>query len=88
MTRQYLAEWILQEQMDIISHLCDNQYLSLIEGESGSALLAFQLQSSNTEGSERILRQDHPAVRVQVALPPSSLFFTQLRDEVRVTYTK
>jgi hypothetical protein len=56
------AELALQEQMDIISHLCDDRYSSLIEGESGSALLAFHLQSSNTAGIVDIQRQDHPAV--------------------------
>jgi hypothetical protein len=49
--------------MDIISHLCDNQYLSLVAGESGSALLGFHLQPSNTAGVATIQRQDHPAVR-------------------------
>ena len=58
----FLAESDLQEQMYIISHLCDDRYSSLVEGESGSALLAFQLQSSNTAGVVGIQRQDHPAV--------------------------
>ncbi len=58
----FLTECNCQEQMDILSHLCDDRYLSLIEGESGNALLDFHLQSSNTAGVVSILRQDHPEV--------------------------
>jgi hypothetical protein len=48
--------------MDIISKLCDERYVSLIEGDSGSALVAFYAQPPKTAGIVDIRRQDHPEV--------------------------
>ena len=48
--------------MDIISQLCNERYMSLIEGDIGSALVAFHVQPSTTPGVVDIRRQDHPEV--------------------------
>jgi hypothetical protein len=53
-----------QEQMDIISQLCNERYLTLVKGDSGNDLLLVHVQSSNNLGVMEILRQDHPQVTV------------------------
>jgi hypothetical protein len=51
-----------QEQMDVISKLCNERYLALIEGESGRALLAFHSKPTVSAGVLDIRRQDHAEV--------------------------
>jgi hypothetical protein len=46
----------------MISQLCNDRYSSLLEGDSGSALLAFHAQSSDTAAVVDIRRQDHSEV--------------------------
>ncbi len=53
---------VWQEQMDIISRLCDDRYSILIEGGDGNALLAFHTQSKYTADIVDVRRQDHPEV--------------------------
>jgi hypothetical protein len=52
--------------MEVMSNLCDERYSSLVKGESGSALLAFHLQSSNSDRVVGIKRQDHPEVLIRL----------------------
>jgi hypothetical protein len=57
-----------QEQLDIISQLCNERYSVLVEGGSGSALLAFHAQPSHTAGVIDIRRQDHPEVHESMCM--------------------
>mmetsp|Transcript_4921 Transcript_4921/g.10911 ORF Transcript_4921/g.10911 Transcript_4921/m.10911 type:complete len:912 (+) Transcript_4921:5124-7859(+) len=54
---------IAQEQMNIISQLCNERYMDLVEGDNGSALLTFHVQPSITAGFVDIRRQDDSKVR-------------------------
>ena len=69
--------------MDIISRLCDDRYSSLVEGESGNALLAFHLQPSNTAEIVSIQRQDHPAVPEKTCAIGTVSLFSHLFPNTR-----